>query len=578
MPNYRPPSNNRLLALEQELLEKKRWAETLQGKRDIASVRKEQNRTARKKRYTNNRLLELEQELLKGVRGIQEVQEFKENDLSAVNAVISSRNNRLLVLEQELFGQQRKPQKRKRKSKRSRVQSQVFDTGEPIELQYNGEIFPNSAPQTSVVSISKEVVGVDQLEIEGSEAKLSTLAEPVGYHSEVSEEMSPEGENSLSETAELISEIETKSYPLKAEDIPTILAELNTNSEEKPPTITSPQLESKSDRNNPHAIFDQMGKNMAYATAFDFGTIELEQLFDEFDQTLDQEEQVNKGHSVSLEQSNLELEQRFHEFDQTLDQEEQVNKGHSVSLEQSDRHLELEQLELEQRTDEFDHALELEVQEFRSSEVPEVEEFTESNFMPTVANAVTPATDISIATPTIPATPITVVNSPLLATQLDSNTLPEFDSKFNVFIFRTGINLISLIHGLINLLCRTQIHFRPEIERQSTPSSLPYSDQGKKEEEDPNSPTIEISKNNFNNFTDEISPFIFLLTGMPNPELFTRHNSYPLSEGVQEFKKAHINSTAGYSVSSQLSSQKLNKEKLHEKSSHPRKERRNDTS
>jgi hypothetical protein len=200
--------------------------------------------------------------------------------------------------------------------------------------------------------------------------------------------------------------------------------------------------------------------------------------------------------------------------------------------------------------------------------------------MPTVANAVTPATDISIATPTIPATPITVANSPLLATQLNSNTLPEFDSKFNVFIFRTGINLISLIHGLINLLCRTQIHFRPEVERQLTPSSLPYNDQGKKEEEDPNSPTIDISKNDFNDFNDGISPFIFLLTGMPNPE-FTRHNSYPLYEGVQrvqEFKEDHINSTPGYSVSSQLSPQNLNREKLHEKYSHPRKERRNDTS
>jgi hypothetical protein len=40
MPKYRPPSNNRLLALEQELLGKKRLAEARQRRQDITYFKK----------------------------------------------------------------------------------------------------------------------------------------------------------------------------------------------------------------------------------------------------------------------------------------------------------------------------------------------------------------------------------------------------------------------------------------------------------------------------------------------------------------------------------------------------------
>ncbi|MGK7953861.1 MAG: hypothetical protein AB4063_01125 [Crocosphaera sp.] len=45
-----------------------------------------------------------------------------------------------------------------------------------------------------------------------------------------------------------------------------------------------------------HAVFDQMGKNMAHATDFDQGTVDLvlEQRFDEFDQLLDKEEKKSR--------------------------------------------------------------------------------------------------------------------------------------------------------------------------------------------------------------------------------------------------------------------------------------------
>ncbi|MBW4419901.1 MAG: EndoU domain-containing protein [Myxacorys californica WJT36-NPBG1] len=42
-----------------------------------------------------------------------------------------------------------------------------------------------------------------------------------------------------------------------------------------------------------HDVFDQMGRSMAHATAFDLGTFSLEQTFDEFDAVLDEEEKAS---------------------------------------------------------------------------------------------------------------------------------------------------------------------------------------------------------------------------------------------------------------------------------------------
>ena len=265
--------------------------------------------------------------------------------------------------------------KQKPKSKRSWVKSQIFDTGEPIELQYNNEVFPISTPLKTSVSVPEEIWEVDKLEVEISEPELPPVAEKVVSHSEISTDITQESENSLSEATELTPESETKFEPLEKEDIPALLAELNNNQVETNPTSISPQVELKSDRHNPHAIFDRMGKNMAYATTFDFGTIELEKLFDEFDQTLNQEEQINQYNSISQRQDDLELEQLFDEFDLTLEQK------------------------------------------FRSSNISEVQELVESNLIVTTANTATPSTDIKVANPTISPT------SKLLETKFYSNTL-----------------------------------------------------------------------------------------------------------------------------------------------------------
>ncbi|WP_414573168.1 hypothetical protein [Nostoc sp. CCY 9925] len=64
---------------------------------------------------------------------------------------------------------------------------------------------------------------------------------------------------------------------------------------EKAPTPTTPAHPSTAQSlppktSNPHDIFDQMGRSMTHATAFDLGTFSLEQTFDEFDRMLDDEE------------------------------------------------------------------------------------------------------------------------------------------------------------------------------------------------------------------------------------------------------------------------------------------------
>jgi Glycosyltransferase sugar-binding region containing DXD motif len=56
-------------------------------------------------------------------------------------------------------------------------------------------------------------------------------------------------------------------------------------------------------KSSPHDIFDQMGRNMAHATAFDLGTFSLEQRFDEFDRLLDEQESESLGYAEEDELS-----------------------------------------------------------------------------------------------------------------------------------------------------------------------------------------------------------------------------------------------------------------------------------
>ena len=550
MPKYRPPSHNRLLALEKELLEKKRLSE---------------------ERYSSNKSNQK-------AFGAYSFRVEPDNG----DRPTYPRNNRLLALEQEILGKPRKPKTGKHFSKRSRVKSQVFDTGEAIRLEYNSEVFPLAPPE--------EIRDVDKLQIESSQPEV-----PVISNTQIAEDISHESENLLSQTTEFISEIEPKSHHFQTEDISPNLAEENTNPGETAATSLSPQEESRNLQNNPHAVFDSMGKNMAYATTFDLGTIELEQLFDEFDCTLDKQEQVNKSDSLSQAQGNLELEQRFDEFDCALELEEQVNSG-SVSQRQED-------LELEQRFNEFDSTLEqqentktpIEPTQTKSpseiiSEKIDSEIQKPGNTEKKAAEKITlekitfkPATDaIHNQNQQYLIVPLTSRQVELVQ-PLHPNTPPKFDFNLQALLFRTGINIISLIVWLLNLLRRNHIPLQTEINSQSTLSVIPYGDRTTNKLENLNSQIIDIRQNDF---TDGISPFILSsqqstslitptavdastphrrdsLTGMLYGELIGQ-NSYPLTNYSKVIKAENKSNP--------------NTENLHETSCHPPKERRNDSS
>ena len=548
MPKHRSHSHNRLLALEQELLEKKLWAKSDRDGQDITYLQQGNTGTASQKRPTNNRLIQLEQDIGQYC--------CKKPQKKVFQAQLKVQQNSLLALERELLGQKRKP-----KSKRSRVKSQVFDTGEAIKLQYDSTVFPTSAPKTAV-SVSEAASNVVSLPInlltdnetsdtftltnlskspslietdinsnEASELDLPATS-PQVYNPQVSEETSQETENFLSQAAQIISESETQPYPLQEEELPAILAELKTDLPETPATPSTPQTQSTSDRHNPHAIFDRLGKNMAYATTFDVGTIELEQLFDEFDRSLDRE-QPDSGNSVPQTQRNSELEQRFDELDRSLDRQEKAQ----TSTEASPSHTVSEILSEQQ------------------------------------------STSIAPAPPIVPAPPTSIVTEP------NPNTVPKSDFKLEALLFRTGINLISLILWLLNLMRRHQIPLQAENNSESTLLVIPYGDRlaslrdRTDKLENPNSQIMDISQKDISDFTNEISllnlsnrrsslikptvdastPHRDSLTGMLCSE-FTSHNSYPLTDYSKVIKPEKNNS---------------NTASLYETSHPPQKERNN---
>lgn len=69
----------------------------------------------------------------------------------------------------------------------------------------------------------------------------------------------------------------------------------------QPPSPPPSQAQSVASQSaSPQDIFSQMGRSMTHATAFDLGTISLQQTFNEFDDILDQQEQA---HSFSEEEA-----------------------------------------------------------------------------------------------------------------------------------------------------------------------------------------------------------------------------------------------------------------------------------
>ena len=230
--------------------------------------------------------------------------------------------------------------------------SAVFDRGEAIELEYGGDNFSSETPEAVSFSapnsfaseledeslpfeveafeVDDEVIPVSkpetpQPEIAESETQEETEVQPVKATVVPPSETSSKSARPVKQPTtdeETGDREELSDAQAFAEDIEAILnGEKTYDPEQKQVVSTSPtapptapsaaptshphdifdkrqaalppqKLAEPAPMSNSHAVFDQMGKNMAHATDFDQGTVDLtlEQTFDEFDRILVEED------------------------------------------------------------------------------------------------------------------------------------------------------------------------------------------------------------------------------------------------------------------------------------------------
>ncbi|NMF86708.1 hypothetical protein [Nodosilinea sp. P-1105] len=257
--------------------------------------------------------------------------------------------NRLQELAQTLQSRQAQPSSPKQKKRhqtkpKATVEAMAYDHSEPIELRYNQETdsYAAKAPTyTAAQSVEPELnFGSEAFEVEPFEAKPVAAAQSIPLQPEVVADQSqpmpvkPAAPSVQSFSSETVVEPEPSTDPDVAtnddflEDLQAILkgektyegtgqqvgdaapnaTQLSTSEPSapgKPAKQGSPhdvfdRLEQglppdpeptpAPTYSNAHSVFDRMGNNMAFANSFDLGTVSLQQKFDEFDQTLDDEE------------------------------------------------------------------------------------------------------------------------------------------------------------------------------------------------------------------------------------------------------------------------------------------------
>jgi len=339
MSEYKPPNANRLLELEQELLGQRRFAEMKKRRQNKQDALEKCEPTAEipdDKLLKNNRLLALEQELLQ---------------------------QRRLANNSSKFSTVKTEEKTHAKKRKAPVNAQAFDTGEAIFLEYNASFYQptsiNSAQnslsfhlQNDDYSFQVESFGTNNLKAgDGEERSLVQLNSQPNSSSplkstepSVNSEISPlkrtlairqgidlladensnttsklQEEHSSSSTSETSEIPETEAF---LADIQAILkGEINhqpemQSVEKLPEKALEQERQEPQKKNERHAIFDQMGVNMAFANSFDLGTVELEMQFDQFDRVLDEQEKQSNN-PVSED-----LQTRFDEFDRALDKAE----------------------------------------------------------------------------------------------------------------------------------------------------------------------------------------------------------------------------------------------------------------
>jgi len=250
-------------------------------------------------------------------------------------------------------------EKKKKKPKQRRQEARAFDFGEAIQLQYDGDAYPTATPAAVSFSASNSFASeledeslpfeVEAFEVDKEVVPVSKQVTPkqeTPVQPAIKQEVNPKPMEVKPVKATIVpaSEQPKSDRPVKqittveptspkeklsdaqefAADLQAILnGEKTYDSQQKqvvsssppaqPPAAPTPHPHDIFDQgqaaippqksaepvqmSRSHAVFDQMGQNMAHATDFDQGTLDLalEQRFDEFDRLLDEDEDKNQS-------------------------------------------------------------------------------------------------------------------------------------------------------------------------------------------------------------------------------------------------------------------------------------------
>ncbi|NEQ76480.1 MAG: hypothetical protein F6K23_27670 [Okeania sp. SIO2C9] len=298
----------------------------------------------------------------------------------------NKQDNSLFALEQGLLGkntsEQQSHQPSPKKRKRPRQEARAFDFDEGIQLQYNGDAYPTATPAARSFSKSNSFASELEdeslpFEVEGFEVDRdvtpvskpvtpqrktpvkSVEVQPVQATGKVTSkqkvqpvqatkvEPSPPQEG-LSDAQEFAADLQAilngeKTYDAEQKQVVSTSPPAKTEAKvaptphphdifDKGETAIPPQKQVEPEpvpMSRSHAVFDQMGKNMAHATDFDQGTVDLslEQRFDELDRILDEE---SKSSSKIAELSNSQRSDQHKPYTNTFEYEEE-NLTHSLA-------------------------------------------------------------------------------------------------------------------------------------------------------------------------------------------------------------------------------------------------------
>jgi hypothetical protein len=351
---------NRLLAVEEELFKQRK---AVKHRKNYKSQKNIKTQTYLS---DSNRLLALEEELISQRRNSKIEYQIKENKkyhrMAKMLNYENSANNKILALQQSLSKEtvnKQKHRKRDRtKSKTQKTQAMTFDYNEAIELEYRGDSFAASLDYTTTEQSDLDY-DISTIEVESFEVKEDNQT-PEAVIPEVLPAAPEETESEQAADAEAFeADIQAilsgaKTYEPKQQktsDTSSLSQAKSTQTNNNQPQENTPTKQTPSpqpQKENPHAIFDKIAQNMAYANSFDLGTISLEQRFDEFDDLLDAQESkaLTVKSSPAIKENDL-VELNYADFEHDLAlMSEAIPEIDSVQIEKNAVYLPVEDNEL----------------------------------------------------------------------------------------------------------------------------------------------------------------------------------------------------------------------------------------